>query len=340
MKIFLCAFGIVLLLFIVLNVYLAVKYSHVNPGLRLIGWFYTLFNGFDSMDGLIKYATKPDKAIPRLGKSMEGKVDIKEDIIKREDGSLMSVVIYTPANAEPGAAGLLWIHGGAYAYGAPRRDERFFVPLVMETNTVAVVPDYTRSVEAPYPAAFNDGVNALVWMKEKAKDLGINIKQLFIGGCSAGSGMAAALAQYARNSSLVKIAYQILIYPMLDDRMDTPSMAGNDELIWNERQTALSWQLYLGDLYKTEDVPAYAAPAREEDLSGLPPAYSFIGTLDPLYDETVRYMNKIRESGTEVICDIYEGAPHGFDAIPCKIAKQAKAKFLEEYKKAKEKYFA
>lgn len=328
----------IVFILIALEIYLAAKYPKTKFELRLIGFFYTLFNGFDSMEGLLEYAKKPDKSIPAL--SGPDNIEISEDEIEGCDKNRIPVFIYRSKDIKPDAAGLLRIHGGAYAYGAPRRDERFFKPLAANTNTVCVVPEYRLSLQAKYPAAFNDGVSSLIWLKEHAKELGINKDQIFVGGCSAGGGMAAALALYARNTGLVNIAFQILIYPMLNDKMDTPSMKGNKELIWNERQNALSWELYLGDLYKTDDVDIYAAPSREKDLSGMPAAYSFTGTLDPVCDETKEYFDLLKKCGVEAECDIYEGAYHGFDAVPSKTAKKARARLLEKYKYAAENCFA
>lgn len=334
----LCILCALLLIAAVIYLCLAAKYPHVSRGLRFPGWLISAVTSYDSVEGLLRFAHLASKFRPPL--LHHKAVDIQKFTISGRDEKPVPLVIYRPEKAGSSATGLLWIHGGGYAIGCPEGELRFLKPLILETGTVVVSPDYRHSDAAPYPAAFHDCLDTLLWMQAHADQLGINKNQIFVGGASAGGGLAAALALYARDSRSVQIAFQLPIYPMINDRMDTPSMAGNREMLWDEGRNRAAWQLYLGSLYGTEDVPVYAAPARESDYSGLPPAYTFVGTLDPFYDETLQYMQALQKNGIPAEYDIWEGAFHGFDVIPSKISGEARKKLLTAYKYAVTHYFA
>lgn len=139
--------------------------------------------------------------------------------------------------------------------------------------------------------------------------------QLIIGGNSAGGGLTAALSLYARDKNEVAIAFQIPLYPMLDDRMDTESAKDNDAPVWNSKSNYIGWKLYLSDLFGTDNVPTYASPARASDFSNLPPTLSFVGDIEPFYDETILYMEKLRKNGIPVHFEVYKGCFHAFDFI-------------------------
>lgn len=150
------------------------------------------------------------------------------------------------------------------------------------------------SIDAPYPAALYDCYDALLWMKQKSTELKIRSNQIAVGGESAGGGLAAALTLYARDKKEVNIAFQIPLYPMIDDRNKTASALDNNAPIWNSRTNGWAWKLYLGDYYG-KDVPSYAAAARATDYSGLPPTITFVGELEPFRDEVITYVNHFKE---------------------------------------------
>lgn len=187
--------------------------------------------------------------------------------------------------------GLLWIHGGGYAMGIPEQDHGFVRSFVGATGCVMVVPDYKKSLYAPFPAALEDCYLALLWLKENGKKYGMRRDKIFVGGNSAGGGMTAALTLYARDRGEVNIAFQMPLYPMLDDR-PTETSKNNDAPVWNTKSNIAAWELYLGSDYGTDRVSKYAAPARETDFSGLPPTLTFIGSIDPFLAETKSYVER------------------------------------------------
>lgn len=238
--------------------------------------------------------------------------------------------------------GVLWVHGGGYQSGSAKD---IFVTralsLVVKFGAVLVAPDYRLSRKHPYPAALHDCYASLLYLKEHAEELGVRSDQIMVGGESAGGGMAAALCMLAHDTEEVNIAYQMPLYPMLDDR-DTPSSANNTAPNWNTKRNRKAWKRYLRDAYGTGIVSCYAAPARREDLSGLPPCYTFVGDIEPFYYETLEYVRRLRAAGVEASCDVYPDWFHAYDLFfPAKkIVREAVARFEEHYRYASEHYFA
>lgn len=239
------------------------------------------------------------------------------------------------------AVGLLWVHGGGYALGAPEQDGGFVQKFIEATNCVVVLPDYRLSTEAAFPAALEDCYDTLLWMKDHASELGIRFDQIFVGGDSAGGGLAAAVSLLARDRGEVNIAFQMPLYPMLDDRMMTSSMQNNDAPIWDSHATQVAWQMYLKDHFQTEDVSSYAAPARATNYHNLPPTYTFVGDIEPFYDETRIYIKNLQQAGIPATMDIYPGCFHAFDQFDqTKIAQKATINYLAHFIFATNHYFA
>lgn len=269
----------------------------------------------------------------------------KQKIKITSTGGDIKLLIYKPTkNAKPKekTQGVLWIHGGGYETGMP---EMFSFTraraLVEKYGAVVICPAYRLSGEAPYPAALEDCYAALLYLKTHADELGINSSQIMVGGESAGGGLTAAICMYAKDKGEVNIAYQMPLCPMIDDR-DTESSRDNHAPVWNTRSNHKAWKKYLGKLHKTEDVPAYAAPARRTDYSGLPPAYTFVGDIEPFYCETLEYIENLKKAGVEASVDVYPKCFHSFDLfLPfTKNGKAAISKFEEKFEYAAENYFA
>ena len=194
------------------------------------------------------------------------------------------------------APGVLWIHGSGYITGMKEMVHMSrAVNLVKKYGAVVVSPGYRLALTAPYPAAVNDCYDALLYLKNHAKTFGINPNQIMVGGESAGGGLCAALCMMARDKGEVHIAYQMPLYPMLDN-FDTESSADNHGRIWNTRRNHLAWKLYLRQDVK-KMVSPYAAPARQKNYKGLPPAYTFVGNDEPFYSETRTYIENLRKAG-------------------------------------------
>ena len=258
------------------------------------------------------------------------------------NASKLRLCVYRPLHQKEDAPGILWIHGGGYGLGLPEQDENFIRDFILESGCTVVAPDYCLSVNAPYPAALEDCYTALLWLKENAPVLGVRTDQLMVGGDSAGGGLAAALTIYARDKGRVAIAFQMPLYPMLDDRMITKSSQNNDAPVWNTKSNENAWKLYLGSLHGTDNVPTYAAPGRLVDFHNLPPAFTYVGSIEPFCDETINYMEQLKAAGVSVTYKVFKGCYHAFDIIGSKSspAKEAKALLMENFRYAVNHYYA
>lgn len=286
---------------------------------------------------------------------------LREVWIPRKDGSLLRLCVFRPrermqSNKEiflnqsgkqwdasvDKSPGLLWFHGGGFSLGSPEQDERLIDDFIEVSGTVVVAPDYTLSGDAPYPAALEDAYLALKWLKEHAPEYGVRLDQLFIGGNSAGGGLAAALSLLARDRGEVNIAFQIPLYPMLDASRQTASAQIENSPVWNSQYNEVAWKMYLGPDYQAENLPIYASPAQATDFSNLPPTYTHVGTMEPFFDETVSYISHLLEAGVPVHFKLFEGAYHAFDIIQpnTPIAKEARAHLLATFKYAVDNYFS
>lgn len=228
----------------------------------------------------------------------------------------ITVRVITPPTAGPLSAALLWIHGGGYVIGSAAQDDWMCRHFARELGVVVASVDYRLAPEHPFPTPLHDCHDALVWLAGQA---GVDADRIAIGGASAGGGLAAALALLARERGEVRPVFQLLTYPMLDDR--TALRTDLDEShfrLWNNKANALGWQWYTGLPAGAPTVSGLAAPGRYEDLSGLPPAWVGVGSLDLFHDEDLVYAKRLADSG--VACDtlVVEGAFHGFDEVLAK----------------------
>jgi acetyl esterase/lipase len=211
-------------------------------------------------------------------------------------------------------AAIVWMHGGGLMMGSYDWDQPFLDRLVADTGCVAVSVDYRLAPETPFPGPVDDCYTVLRFVFEHAAELGVNPRRLAIGGSSAGAGLAAACALRARDEG-VALVHQHLLYPMLDDRQITPSSQWDLLVVWPRELNAFAWRQYLGPLYGSADVPAYAAPARATDLRGLAPAYIHVGGLDGFLHEDVDYAARLLAADVAVELHVLPLVPHGFDMV-------------------------
>ena len=250
-------------------------------------------------------------------------------------------LLLSPRTAPADATGVLWLHGGGYAVGMKEMVHMSrAVGLVKRFGAVVLVPGYRLSLQAPYPAALDDCYAALLYLKEQAAALGVRPDQLMVGGESAGGGLCAAVCIRARDTGEVNVAFQMPLYPMLDDR-DTETSRDNRGRVWNTRRNHLAWRLYLRGTDRAQ-LSTYAAPARLTDFAGLPPAYSFVADGEPFYAETVRYFGRLRAAGVPAELDVYHTDMHAFDMMQPHDAQSIAAAeaFEHRFANAQARYFA
>jgi acetyl esterase len=230
----------------------------------------------------------------------------------------ISLRIYSPQGLEAPVAGLLYLHGGGFVIGNLDSEHGSCVPLCRNLGIVLISVDYRLAPETPYPGGLEDCYAALLWIQQNSAALKLDPARLGVFGQSAGAGLAAATALLARERKGPKLCFQYLGIPELDDRLDTHSMRQfTDTPMWNRPNAELSWNYYLGDSLQrgADDVPCFAAPARAEDLSGLPPAYVSTMEFDPLRDEGVLYALKLMQAGVATELHCYPGTFHGSSLV-------------------------
>lgn len=226
--------------------------------------------------------------------------------------------IYRPETASGELPCIFHIHGGGYVGGAAQDLAGLHRPLVAELDCVIVSVDYRLAPETIFPGAIEDCYAGLAWTITNAAELGIDIARMGVMGESAGGGLAAALALLARDRGEYALAFQHLIYPMIDDRTctraDPHPYAG--EFIWHAHNNHFGWSALLGKEPGGPDVSPYAAAARATDLVGLPPTYISTGSLDLFLEEDIEYARRLLRAGVPTEFHIYPGAFHGFDLMP------------------------
>lgn len=230
----------------------------------------------------------------------------------------VSVHVFRPSSARPHTPALLWIHGGGMVLGDAAQDSGFCRLVADQLNIVVVSVEYRLAPEHPFPAPLDDCYTALQWL---ARQPDIDPARIAIGGQSAGAGLAAALALLARERGEIRPVLQLLSYPMLDDRTTTRTGIDPRRLrIWSPASNLFGWHSYLGPAAADGKVSPLAAPARYDDLAGLPPAWIGVGTNDLFHDEDVAYAHRLQEAGVATTLQVVPGAYHNFDSIEPKAA--------------------
>jgi len=225
-------------------------------------------------------------------------------------GAGVPVRVYRPHRAQ---GAVVWLHGGGWVMGDLETEHPWAARLAAASGAAVVSVAYRLAPENPYPAALDDACAVLDWAAGNAAELGFDPERIAVGGHSAGGGIAAGAALRARDDQGPPIRFQLLNQPALDDRQETWSQRNFTDTPWmNRDKVAAAWRHYLGSAPATR----YAAPARAEDLSGLPPAYIASAELCPNRDENIAYAQRLLQAGVSVELHQWAGTFHGSQAIP------------------------
>ncbi|TXK41369.1 alpha/beta hydrolase [Nonomuraea sp. C10] len=234
---------------------------------------------------------------------------VKEDrTIPGPDGEPdIAVRIYRPADAAGQLPGVYYIHGGGMILGDIAGEDATATMICDRVGAVVVSVEYRLAPEHPHPAPVEDCYAGLSWTVKNAADLGIDPERLAIYGGSAGGGLAIGTALLARDRGGPAISFMMPIYPMIDDRNETPSSQEiTDVGLWDRAGNIEAWAWYLGG----KDADQYAAPARAEDLTGLPPAYIDVGTVDLFRDEDIAFAQRLMQAGVPTELHVNPGSYH------------------------------
>jgi triacylglycerol lipase len=244
-------------------------------------------------------------------------VSVEEKAIDGPKGAPdVNLRIYRPLEAAGETGCIFHIHGGGYVAGSAREVEFLHRPLAAALRCTIVSVDYRLAPETIFPGALQDCYAALGWTFENAAALRVDPERIGVMGESAGGGLAAALALFARDRDEYRLAFQHLIYPMIDDRTcvaDANPYSGHH--IWNRASNHFGWSAFLGQKPGSDGISAYAAAARAEDLRGLPPTFIGTAALDLFVDENLDYARRLIRAGVPTELHVWPGAFHGFDLI-------------------------
>jgi acetyl esterase/lipase len=238
--------------------------------------------------------------------------DIERIEMTTERGGV-ALSLLRPVDTPAESPVLYWMHGGGMVIGNRYMDDARLIEWCRWLGCVCVSVEYRLAPEAPYPGPLDDCEEGLRFIVEHAHELQIDTRRIGIGGRSAGGALAAGLALRLRAGADVRLAFQYLEYPMLDDRGLTVSSQLEGLPLWSRESNAFGWRSYLGDRHGTDDVPVDAVPARTTELCGLPPTFIGIGTVDCLRDESIDFAARLCLAAVPTELHVYAGAVHGFD---------------------------
>jgi len=287
-----------------------------------VATFLEQFPAFElSADVLPVMRDMRTELIAEMTAALDDSVERTDHVVS--DDPHVFVRVHRPANQTGPLPCVYSIHGGGYVLGSLDMDDARFARWCTELSCVGVSVEYRLAPETAYPGPLEDCDAGLRWTYEHADELGIDRDCIGIAGVSAGGGLAAALALLARDRAEVPLGFQLLECPMLDDQQTTSSSRLDGLPIWSRESNTFGWRAYLSDLYGTDDIPPYAAAARAEDLSGLPPALVIVGGADGFRDEDIVYALRLNQAGVPTELHVLPGAPHGVQMfVDCAVARR------------------
>lgn len=232
-------------------------------------------------------------------------------------GGDVPVLIFDPKPGTKHRPATLYIHGGGYVLGRADTNIQLAQDIAQATDSMVVSVDYTLAPEAVFPRSLEQNYAALAWLHNNAGAFGVDAARIAICGDSAGGGHAAMLAIAARSRKQFPIAFQCLIYPMLDDRTGSTRHVSPyfGHFVWTEAANRFGWSSLLGMPAGSPSVPPGSVPARVRDLRQLPPTFIGVGSIDLFCEEDIDYARRLILSGVRTELLVVPGAYHGFDVV-------------------------
>jgi acetyl esterase/lipase len=229
----------------------------------------------------------------------------------------LRLTIVDPAPGGKARPVLVHTHGGGYVARSAALAMNFLQTAAQTCNCVVVSVDYRLAPETRFPGSLEDNYTALRWVYANADALGVDRNRFAVGGESAGGGHAAMLAIAARDRKEIPLAFQLLIYPMLDDRTGSsqPVPPHIGAFVWTAESNRFGWTSLLGIPAGSPKVPPGSVPARVENLAGLPPAFIVTGAIDLFVDEDIEYARRLIAAGVPTELHVVPGAYHGYDLL-------------------------
>ncbi|NYJ03266.1 acetyl esterase/lipase [Nocardioides thalensis] len=224
-----------------------------------------------------------------------------------------TVTIFRPAGATAPLPVVLYIHGAGWVFGNDHTHDRLARELAVGVGAAVVFPNYSLSPEAPYPTAINENYRVAQWVMSDGEQHGLDASRLAVAGDSVGGNMAASLTLTAKQRGDVRLAAQVLFYPVTDASFDTTSYQEFAEGYFLRRDAMQwFWDQYTTDPDQRAEITASPLRATTDDLAGLPPALVIVAEADVLRDEGEAYAAKLRLAGVDVTAVRYQGIIHDF----------------------------
>ncbi|MFJ3908264.1 alpha/beta hydrolase [Streptomyces vinaceus] len=216
-----------------------------------------------------------------------------------------------------GATGILpvvlYIHGAGWVFGDARTHDRLVRELAIGAHAAVVFPDYDRSPEARYPVAVEQNYAVARWITTEGATRNLDPARIAVAGDSVGGNMSAALTLMAKERGDVRLAAQVLFYPVTDASFDTASYGQFAEGYFLRRDAMRwFWDQYTADEAERGRITASPLRATTEELTGLPPALVITAEADVLRDEGEAYAARLREAGVPVTALRALGTIHDF----------------------------
>jgi acetyl esterase/lipase len=236
----------------------------------------------------------------------------------RDGAPHVRLVVTAPRAAGRDRPGILHVHGGGFVMGSAEMTAETDAAYARQLGAAVVSVDYRLAPETPHPGPVEDCYAGLAWLNAEAAALGVDAGRIVVTGESAGGGLAAALVLLARERGEIGVAFQHLVFPMLDDRTVTHADPSPflGQFVWTRESNRFGWASLLGGEPGGADVSPFAAPARASDLAGLPPTFMICGALDLFLEEDLDYARRLIRAGVPTELHVYPGAPHGFMFVP------------------------
>lgn len=274
-----------------------------------------------------------NRTVMKLGP--ETPMDIVENkTIMVRDGHEVPVRIYTPPNYVTPEPAIVFFHGGAWISGSLRTHETTCQHLAIDTGLKVLSVDYRLAPEHRFPIGANDCCDVTEWASMCAGELGIDPARLIVAGDSAGGNLAAVVALWARDYDGPKIAFQLLIYPVIDSVTISASRSQFATGYFLE-QTGMNWctEQYVNE--EAERSMWQVSPIYAESLAGLPPAHVITAGYDILKDEGKAYAEALAAAGVATTYVDYGDVIHGFFGFGSALdrAREASLRAAEEIKK-------
>jgi acetyl esterase/lipase len=272
--------------------------------------------GFNAIPDIVARRATVAQILASMPVPPNPNVETEDRTVPGPDGDPdVTVRIYRPVGTSASTAtlpGIYYIHGGGMVLGDVAGEDATASTLCEQVGAVVVSVEYRLAPEHPHPAPVEDCYAGLTWTAKNAAELGIDPTRLAVYGGSAGGGLALGTVLLARDRGGPALAFMMPIYPMIDDTNTTASSQEITDIgIWDRAGNIEAWSWYLGG----KPADQYAAPTRATDLSGLPPAFIDVGTVDMFRDEDIAFATRLMQAGVPCELHVNPGSYHASEVF-------------------------